>query len=204
MKKVLCFGDSNTYGFIPSSGGRYDKNIRWSGIIQTLAQNNFEVIEAGCNNRTAFCDNPAGFNETGYKILPSFLTPDINVVILAIGINDLQFAYNVTLDEFEAGINKLVNIVRSKIPDAEILLVSPSVIGEDILHSFFAAMFDHTSIEKSKHLSVIYKRIAEKENCKLLDLKEIARPSKIDGLHYEEVEHKQIASAIFDILNRIE
>ena len=87
MKKVLCFGDSNTYGFIPSSGRRYDKNIRWSGIIQTLAQNNFEVIEAGCNNRTAFCDNPAGFNETGYKILPSFLTPDINVVILAIGIN---------------------------------------------------------------------------------------------------------------------
>ncbi len=204
MKKVLCFGDSNTYGFIPSSGRRYDKNIRWSGIIQTLAQNNFEVIEAGCNNRTAFCDNPAGFNETGYKILPSFLTPDINIVILAIGINDLQFAYNVTLDEFEAGINKLVNIVHSKIPDAEILLVSPSVIGEDILHSFFAAMFDHTSIEKSKHLSVIYKRIAEKENCKLLDLKEIARPSKIDGLHYEEVEHKKIASAIFDILNRIE
>ena len=28
MKKILCFGDSNTYGFIPSSGKRYDENSR--------------------------------------------------------------------------------------------------------------------------------------------------------------------------------
>ena len=201
MKKILCFGDSNTYGFIPSSGKRYDENSRWSGILKKLLREEYEIIEAGCNNRTAFCDNPAGVNETGYKVLPSLLTPDIDCVILAVGINDLQYLYNISMKDYESGLENLIGIVRTKLPRAEIILLSPSVITEDILNSYFAAMFDETSIEKSKQLSAIYERAARKENCKLLDLKKIASPSKTDGLHYEKIEHIKIANAIFDLIN---
>lgn len=201
MKKILCFGDSNTYGFIPSSGKRYDENSRWSGILKKLLREEYEIIEAGCNNRTAFCDNPAGVNETGYKVLPSLLTPDIDCVILAVGINDLQYLYNISMKDYENGLENLIGIVRTKLPRAKIILLSPSVITEDILNSYFAAMFDETSIEKSKQLSAIYERAARKENCKLLDLKKIASPSKTDGLHYEKIEHIKIANAIFDLIN---
>lgn len=201
MKKILCFGDSNTYGFIPSSGKRYDENSRWSGILKKLLREEYEIIEAGCNNRTAFCDNPAGVNETGYKVLPSLLTPDIDCVILAIGINDLQYLYNISMKDYENGLENLIGIVRTKLPRAKIILLSPSVITEDILNSYFAALFDETSIEKSKQLSAIYERAARKENCKLLDLKKIASPSKTDGLHYEKIEHIKIANAIFDLIN---
>ena len=201
MKKILCFGDSNTYGFIPSSGKRYDENSRWSGILKKLLREEYEIIEAGCNNRTAFCDNPAGVNETGYKVLPSLLTPDIDCVILAVGINDLQYLYDISMKDYESGLENLIGIVRTKLPRAEIILLSPSVITEDILNSYFAAMFDETSIEKSKQLSAIYERAARKENCKLLDLKKIASPSKTDGLHYEKIEHIKIANAIFDLIN---
>ena len=33
--KVICFGDSNTYGYDPRSyfGGRYDADIRWVDIL---------------------------------------------------------------------------------------------------------------------------------------------------------------------------
>ena len=202
MKKILCFGDSNTYGFIPSSGKRYDENSRWSGILKKLLREEYEIIEAGCNNRTAFCDNPAGVNETGYKVLPSLLTPDIDCVILAVGINDLQYLYNISMKDYENGLENLIGIVRTKLPRAKIILLSPSVITEDILNSCFAAMFDETSIEKSKQLSAIYERAARKENCKLLDLKKIASPSKTDGLHYEKIEHIKIANAIFDLINQ--
>ena len=201
MKKILCFGDSNTYGFIPSSGKRYDENSRWSGILKKLLREEYEIIEAGCNNRTAFCDNPAGVNETGYKVLPSLLTPDIDCVILAVGINDLQYLYNISMKDYENGLENLIGIVRTKLPRAKIILLSPSVITEDILNSYFAALFDETSIEKSKQLSAIYERAARKENCKLLDLKKIASPSKTDGLHYEKIEHIKIANAIFDLIN---
>ena len=202
MKKILCFGDSNTYGFIPSSGKRYDENSRWSGILKKLLREEYEIIEAGCNNRTAFCDNPAGVNETGYKVLPSLLTPDIDCVILAVGINDLQYLYNISMKDYESGMENLIGLVRTKLPRAKIILLSPSVITEDILNSYFAAMFDETSIEKSKQLSAIYERAARKENCKLLDLKKIASPSKTDGLHYEKIEHIKIANAIFDLINQ--
>ena len=201
MKKIVCFGDSNTYGFIPSSGKRYDENSRWSGILKKLLREEYEIIEAGCNNRTAFCDNPAGVNETGYKVLPSLLTPDIDCVILAVGINDLQYLYNISMKDYESGLENLIGLVRTKLPRAKIILLSPSVITEDILNSYFAAMFDETSIEKSKQLSAIYERAARKENCKLLDLKKIASPSKTDGLHYEKIEHIKIANAIFDLIN---
>ena len=36
MKKILCYGDSNTYGFIPETGARYSEHERWSGILKEL------------------------------------------------------------------------------------------------------------------------------------------------------------------------
>ena len=49
MKKILCFGDSNVYGFNPQNGSRYKEFERWSSLIKN---NGYEIIEAGCNNRT--------------------------------------------------------------------------------------------------------------------------------------------------------
>ena len=34
MKEILCFGDSNTYGLIPKTNGRYDREVRWTGLLQ--------------------------------------------------------------------------------------------------------------------------------------------------------------------------
>ena len=44
MKKILCYGDSNTFGFNPKNGGRYDKTTRWSGILSDLLKEKYEVI----------------------------------------------------------------------------------------------------------------------------------------------------------------
>ena len=69
MKKILCFGDSNTFGFNPENGKRFDEKTRWTGILKSKLKDLYIVQEAGCNNRTAFSDNPSGENFTGYKAL---------------------------------------------------------------------------------------------------------------------------------------
>ena len=184
MKKILCFGDSNTFGYNPNNGSRYNENSRWTGILKNLCKNNYEIIEAGCNNRTAFSNNPDGIQFTGYMILPEYLKNFYDIIILAIGINDLQKFYNPTLEEFETGI----------------IILSPSYITENILNSNFRFMFNQTSIEKSKQITSIYKKIANKYNCKFLDLNKIVTTSKIDGLHYEVEEHKKIAQSIITLL----
>ena len=59
-KRILCFGDSNTYGFIPENGLRYDENTRWTGILKKISGDEFQIIEAGGNNRTGFTDSVDG------------------------------------------------------------------------------------------------------------------------------------------------
>lgn len=204
MKKILCFGDSNTYGFIPQSGLRYDKNTRWTGILQSLWRNELEVIEAGCNNRTAFIDNPAGIEQTGYKILPKYLkTEYFDIIILAIGVNDLQLFFKPTLKEFEQGIEKLVQITKELSPKSKIILTCPAKLNLDgINNGIFNYQFDEISVEKSYHLPQIYKKLAEKHACKLVDLNEIAKVSPLDGLHFSAESHKTIAENLYKNLKQ--
>ena len=36
MIEILCFGDSNTYGFTPDWKHRYGRDIRYPGVLQAL------------------------------------------------------------------------------------------------------------------------------------------------------------------------
>lgn len=200
MKKVLCFGDSNLLGFIPSSGQHYDKTIRWSGVLKKLCGNDYEIIEEGCNNRTGFCDNPAGKNQTGYKILPELLKKDYDYVIAAVGTNDLQFEYKASLEDFETGLENIVDIINKKSPHAKVILAAPSRISDNIFRGYFSTMFNETSIEKSKYLARIYEKVAKEKNCEFIDFDKIAQVSELDGLHYEPESHEKIAQALSKLI----
>lgn len=203
MRKVLCFGDSNTYGFIPENGGRYDENTRWTGVLQKLCKNNFQITEAGANNRNGFTQSAGGDFLTGFKVLPALLSENFDAVILAIGINDLQKFYNNSEDDIQNGIENLIKIVQAKLPEAKILLAAPSKITPNILNSYFAALFDEKSIEKSFLVAPIYQKTAEKFGCEFVNLENIAEVSNVDGLHYPPQEHSKIANAFYKILAEI-
>ena len=130
MKKVLCFGDSNTFGFNPKNGLRFPKDIRWTGVLQGLCKDEFQIIEAGCNNRTCFRNNPEGKIYTGHQILPEYLQESPDIVILALGSNDLQRQYRTTLEEIEYGLEGLIKIVRENLSKAKIIILH---IGKIIL-----------------------------------------------------------------------
>lgn len=204
MKKVLCFGDSNTYGFVPEKCTRYDKNTRWTGVLQALCGSDFSIIEGGCNNRTAFVDNPAGAEQTGYKILPEYFTKDyFDIVVLAIGINDLQLFFRPTLEEFEQGIEKLIKITKNLSPKSKIILICPSKLNlAGINNGIFSYQFDKISVEKSGKLSPIYKSLAEKYKCHFIDLNNIVDVSPLDGLHFSAESHKKIAENLYKNLKQ--
>ena len=203
MKKILCFGDSNTFGFIPQNGGRYPKNIRWSGRLAQILGNFYKVIEAGCNNRTCFVNNPAGIEQTGYKILPALLEKDFDCVIIALGINDLQKFFRPNVTQIRVGLQNLVNIVNNKCPDAKIIIAAPSCLSIDVLRGSFSFQFDKISIEFSKKIAEIYKQVANENDCEFVNLNEIAAVSKIDGLHYDEQAHEKIAYALSNIVSAV-
>ena len=57
MRRILCFGDSNTYGYAPD-GQRYEADSIWPGIMGKLLGDRFEVVADGKNGRTIAFDDP--------------------------------------------------------------------------------------------------------------------------------------------------
>lgn len=51
MIRILCYGDSNTWGYIPGTGKRFDENTRWTKRLQTLLGDEYEIIEEGLRGR---------------------------------------------------------------------------------------------------------------------------------------------------------
>ena len=150
MKTILCYGDSNTFGFNPEDYSRYDKNTRWTGVLQSNLGDKYKVINEGANNRNGFVTNPQGDLYSAKKHYPELISnsDNIDIIILAIGTNDLQFLYNANSDDFEHGLENLISISKNKTND--IILIPPVILSDNILNGFFKTQFDKTSILKSQ------------------------------------------------------
>lgn len=203
MKKtIIGYGDSNMYGYIAETHGRYDKKNRWIGILSCILNNEYEVIEEGCNNRTGFYKNNSGYMQTGYLYLDECLKkcqkPDI--FILAIGTNDLQKFYDFDKNVFENGLKQYVQKIKQKNDKVRIIIIPPVKLKKDVLKSSFRFQFDENSIKKSILIQDTYKKFSQENNIELFDINKIAQPSETDGLHYSSETHKTIAEKIAEFI----
>ena len=98
MKTVLCYGDSNTFGYIPETGMRYPRDIRYPGRLKKLLGDEYDVIEEGCNGRTTIHDDPVDGWKNGLDYLKPCLNSHkpVDFVILMLGSNDLKATFHLT------------------------------------------------------------------------------------------------------------
>ncbi len=55
---ILCFGDSNTYGYRPDKTGRFDENTRWTCLLQKKLGKNIALSKKDlCGRTTIFPDD---------------------------------------------------------------------------------------------------------------------------------------------------
>lgn len=200
MQKVLCYGDSNTYGFNPINGLRFSEDERWSGILKNNLTDRFEVIEKGLNNRTGFVDNPQGEKFSAKSNLPKTLQQirNIDLLILAVGTNDLQTQYNIDFKTIELGLENLILKVKNQ--NIKTIIISPVILRKEILKSFFGQLFDEVSIQKSVEVQKVFEKVARKLDCEFFDCNKLVSPSTIDGLHYTADAHKKIAENLIRLL----
>jgi len=52
MYEILCFGDSNTWGYVAGTGSRFPRATRWPGVLARELGGDVTVIEEGQNGRT--------------------------------------------------------------------------------------------------------------------------------------------------------
>lgn len=202
MKTILCYGDSNTFGYNPKDGSRYDEKIRWTQILQSNLKNNFKIIEEGANNRTGFVNNPAGYLYSANRHFPKIISKlkTVDILIFSIGTNDLQFQYDIGFNAIEKGLEELLLVARNHAN--KIILIPPVILDENIFNGYFKILFDETSISKSKKVGRIYKKLTNLYGCELFDINKTTTPSEIDGLHYDENSHKLIANALTELIRK--
>lgn len=202
MKKILCYGDSNTYGFIPTNCTRYSKDERWSGILSNLLAPDFEILEEGLNNRMGFFKSPESIKHSGGEYLPIYLQnhKDIDICVLALGTNDAQFFYNLDENITRKGLQKLIEALKDVNPKMQIIIIPPVKIQKNILNGIFSMQFNLTSVERIEKVFPIFKQVAKENNCKYFDFNELVKPSQTDGLHYTKESHQIIAQHLAEFI----
>ena len=199
MKRILCYGDSNTWGFNPATKERYGKGERWVGQLSQALGSDYDVIEEGLGGRTTVWDDPI----EGYKNGREYLIPCIeshkplDLVIILLGTNDLKTRFSLSAFEVAEGAGVLVQIVQKSntgIMDraSQVLLLAPPLIGK---LTDYAPFFEGAQA-RSRQFPEQYRRVATELGCHFLDTSTIIVSSDLDGIHWEQSEHAKLGQAV--------
>lgn len=210
MKKILVYGDSNTWGFIPgsfdeitSTALRYPKSERWGGVMAQLLGNSCEVIEEGLCGRTTVMDDPLMPVMTNGKtyLLPCLLSHcPLDMLIIMLGTNDLKYRFSLSPFEISQGIRQLILLTRNITPATKILVISPAEIIDNV------GNFKHDFREaatKSKQLAQYYQKVCELEQCHFLSASTICVSSPIDGIHLDNKNQVKLGNAVTSLVKSI-
>ncbi|HOP61995.1 MAG TPA: GDSL-type esterase/lipase family protein [Spirochaetota bacterium] len=199
IKKIFCFGDSNTWGCNAIDSSRFDETTRWPKVLEALSINNFSVIEEGLNGRTLLALNPENREAGGVSWIQEALTPHIpaDIIIIALGMNDVFDPSEVSLAEIGEGMKTIIRTVRAvhlsaSHPEPEIILMGPPAIDRN----FDGAQFFEMPINKMIALGPLYNDIAEEESLHFFDASLYIKTSGIDCSHINGENHRILGREI--------
>lgn len=113
-RSVLCFGDSNTWGYDPATGSRHRYADRWPSVLQSGLGADYVVIPEGLNGRTISSDDPIDDWRNGRTALPMILETHkpLDLVITMLGTNDCKHRFALLPEEMAEGIRGLIEVIR--------------------------------------------------------------------------------------------
>ena len=196
MKKILCFGDSNTFGYMPFGVGRYDDNTRYPGVIRN---NGYEVIEDGvCGRTTIFEDYRPGLK--GIDSIVNALKAKYDVIIIMLGSNDYKKNNVRCLDDINSALNKFLDLVDKYKGDSKIILVSPAYLLSDIDKTDIE--YDKLSYEISLDAHKVYEDVSVERGYCFLDASKYTKIG-IDNCHFTKEDHYKLGMALVEVLNKM-
>lgn len=218
QKTILCYGDSNTWGYIPSIGYfspkmRYPRNERWPGILQELLGENYYVVEEGLNGRTTNIDYalPPDRNGKTYLAPCLYTHAPVDLVVLALGSNDTKTYFNRSAGQIKNGLAELVDMIQiseygPKLEVAPKILIIPPAIPFPFIENYIdenGVHFLEGAVKKTEKLIDLYSCLAKEKGCFFVDLSKAVKPSEIDGVHYDKAAHKKYAEMIEKVIRSI-
>ena len=214
MKQILCFGDSNTWGYDGESRKRLPWGKRWTSLLQEKfdvetakqgiqAGNNtadqreagnaehksgesVRIIEEGLCGRTTIFEDPLRDGRRGTALLPTLLeTHDgVDVIVLMLG----------------KGIARLLDQIAAYAPEAKVLLISPIYLGEKVWQEGYDQEFSRDSVQVSRDLEKVYQRIADEKHVEFMRAASYVSCCAADQEHMNAAGHQVFAKAVYEKL----
>jgi lysophospholipase L1-like esterase len=202
-RTILCFGDSNTWGYSPETGERLAPEVRWPGVLAARLGSEARVIEEGLNGRTSAYDDPLDPILNGKTFLPVCLATHapIDVVVVFLATNDVFLPEGITAHYAAAGVGVLVDMVARSESGPQ--GAAPAVVA--IVPPPFAPLGESevsgpNAVEQSQLFSEAFERMATERDVTVLDLRGVATSSPLDGIHFDVEGHRAIGEAVAAVL----
>lgn len=190
---ILCYGDSNTWGYVPNINGyskdaimqQYDEKDCW---WYNLKKNNNLQINGLCGRCIAH-ENRWLKNRNAMQTIKSDLKKyqNLDLVIVQLGTNDCKSEYGDSAIDITKNLQTLLRIIRT-ITKASITIISPAIIKENnkITMKYYIG-----AEKKSAELDKLFQALANKENYIFISGKTLELGE--DGEHLTKLGHRQLS-----------
>jgi lysophospholipase L1-like esterase len=206
-KRIMCFGDSLTWGWIPIAEGaptlRYSFAQRWTGVMASKLGDGFEIIEEGLSARTTDLDDPTDTRLNGSTFLPSALASHLplDLAIVMLGTNDTKTYFHRSAFEIATGMSKLLGQIQGSsggigtpYPAPKTLLIAPPPLAK-MPHPWFNALFENGH-EKTKELAMHYQSLASFFGVNFLNAGDLITTDGVDGIHFTPENNAVLGNAV--------
>jgi len=203
-KRILCFGDSLTWGYDPVNRVRFDESIRWPRVMGQILGDEYEVIEEGQNGRTIATEDPAEGEKNGLTYIGPCLethTP-FDVLIIMLGSNDCKRKFSYSAMDIAGEMQILIEKVKAYNEFRcqnrfKTVLVAPPHISDAIRDSWLGDSFGYeNAIKLSKELPDWYRKLSQMYGMKFIDAADHVKVSDADGVHMDADNQRKLGNVL--------
>ncbi|MGI6231163.1 MAG: GDSL-type esterase/lipase family protein [Tractidigestivibacter sp.] len=204
--RVLCFGDSLTWGYVPAGmGRRWPWGVRWTSLVSEAV--GCQVIEEGLPGRTTCVRDPlmpfgAAIDYVDACVLSQL---PLDLIITMLGSNDLKDSYHRSAEDIAASVMEVVAHERRLAPDAKMLVVSPPALGDfdTVDDPAFVSALSDASVRESKRIAGCLQPLCEASGCAFFDAATVAHGAQPDAMHLDQEGNRRLADALVPIVRAL-
>ena len=191
MRKLILFGDSNTYGYDPRefATGRYPAEARWATIVSEALSESYQVIEDGMNGRQ--------LPDVQYGYFTNMLSElsEEDTVVMMLGTNDILLTYMPDAKKAAVKMERILGYVKDNFKGRFIMIAPPFIEAddEDMMR------YRDASIEMNR----MFLELAGTYNVETIDAAAWNIPMAYDGVHFTMDGQKRFGECFISAFNML-
>ncbi len=191
MKKILCYGDSNTYGYDPRGflGMRYPAEVRWTTILRGLLDGKYAILEEGMNGRPLprFPYDEAFLNDLARGLSKG------DLFIMMLGTNDILLTSHPDADAAVSRMEQFLQWRGRGNFSCEFMVLGPAYVSDEDAELA-------TYHKESRRMNAGFESLCRTYSIPYHNVGDWGIPLSYDGVHFSEDGHRVFAERLAGIL----